>query len=710
MTSISTISLTILLSVSTPLFSQSVAASRAPRILVTSKIDESRPHTLSGNTRGEANAQNDRGKVADDFAMDHMLLQLKRPAERESAFQKYVDELHDSSSPNFHKWLTAGEIGQAYGPAQQDIDAVTGWLQSHGFTVNTVYPNGMTVDFSGTATQVQGAFGTEIHKLEVNGKSHVANMSDPQIPAALAPAVTGVVSLHDFRPHSMKKSRAQYTFTSSGGTQYQAVVPGDLATIYNFSPLYAAGLSGQGQTIAVIEDSNLYSTADWTTFRSTFGLSQYSGGTLSTVHPAPLRGGSNCLNPGYNSDGSEAILDAEWATAAAPSAAVVVASCADSATTSGLLIAIQNLVNGSSPPPIISISFGECEAFNGASANAAFNTVYQQAAAEGVSVLVSAGDDGAAGCDAGTLAATHGIAVSAWASTPYNVAVGGTDFADTYQGTASTYWKATNNTYFDSALSYVPEIPWNDSCASALLATHFGYSTGYGVNGFCGSAIAQKSQYLAVVAGSGGPSGCATGAPSANGVVGGTCQGYAKPAWQSGAAGIPGDGVRDIPDVSFFAGNGIWGHFYVLCYSDTRNGGASCAGAPSSWAGVGGTSVGTPILAGIQAIVNQKMGSAQGNPNPVYYKLAASSLAGSIFNSVNQGDITVNCAGGLNCFGIAFEGRARGTGATFAGNGALSTSSQSFSPAYVAASGWNFATGLGSINAYNLVNNWKAGQ
>jgi len=561
----------------------------------------------------------------------------------------------------------------------------------------------MTVEFSGTAGLVRAAFHTEIHYLEVNGQRHIANTSDPQIPEALAPVVAGVVSLHDFRPHHMMKARGDYTYTSSGST-FHAVVPADLATIYNLNPLFTAAtpITGKGQTIVVVEDTDLYSTADWTTFRSTFGLSGYTSGSLATVHPAPASGTNNCADPGVPSGGDdgEAILDAEWASAAAPGAAIQVAACADTSTTFGGLIAVQNLIN-TSKPAIISMSYGECEAENGATANAAYNSAFQQAAAEGISVFVSAGDEGAASCDAGATGATHGIGVSGFASTPNNVAVGGTDFGDTYAGTTSTYWNSTNTSTYGSVKSYIPEIPWNDSCASLLLAKYNKFTTTYGSAGFCGSTTASNDGYEVVAGGSGGPSGCASGSPSSAGVVGGTCKGYAKPSWQSSVT--PADGVRDIPDVSLFAANGVWGHYYVFCWSHTKAGGAACSGAPSSWSGAGGTSFASPILAGIQALVNQHMGSAQGNPNPVYYKLAAAN-GQTIFHSVTQGDNDVNCGGTVDCYGATAS--VKGGRGPAPVNGALSTSSTTYAPAYDAGAGWNFATGLGSVNAYNLVMGW----
>ena len=679
---------------------QTLDGARTARPLITQTIIESRLHTLEGNTRPEATAENDRGAVTHDFALDHMLLQLRRSPEQEAAFDRYLEDVQNPKSADYHHWLTAAQICERFGPATEDIRTVTGWLESHGFTVDNVQPSGMIIDFSGNAGQVAEAFHTEIHELEGNGQRHVANMSDPKIPEALAPAVVGIVSLHDFTPHSMRRARPDYTFTSGGAT-YQALVPADLATIYDLNPLFTGGVTGKGQTIAVIEDTDLYSSADWTTFRSTFGLSSYSSGSLATVHPAPASGKTNCTDPGVNSDDVEAILDAEWASAAAPNAAIQVASCANTRTTFGGFIALQNMINAASHPSVVSISYGECEAENGATSNAAINALYKQGVGEGISVFVSAGDEGAASCDAGASAATHGIGVSAFASTPYNVAVGGTDFADSYEGTNSTYWNSTNTATYGSAKSYIPEIPWNDSCASVFLSTYLGYSTPYGTNGFCNSSTASADGLLVVAAGSGGPSGCATGSPSSSGVVSGSCAGYAKPSWQV-ATGNPNDGVRDIPDVSLFAANGVWGHYYVFCFTDPRNGGAPCTGAPSGWAGAGGTSFSSPILAGIQALVNQNYG-AQGNPNPTYYHMAATTTG--VFHDVTLGDMDVNCTGTTDCYDSTASSSGR-RGRTSYTQGVLSTSSSSYAPAYSTTPGWDFATGLGSVDATQLVNNW----
>lgn len=687
--------------------SAQVGHERHKHPLITQSIDESKLTRLPGNTHPQAKTANDRGPVADSLPMEHLLLQLNRSPEQEQDLQKFIEELQTKASPNFHGWLTAQEFGDRFGVAQEDLDSIVRWLESHGFRINIVYPNGTVIDFSGTAGQVRSAFRTEIHNLEFKGEKHISNMSDPQIPAALAPAVSGIVSLNDFRPramHKLRKAHASFTFDSFGPTY--ALVPGDLATIYNLNPLFAAGYSGQGQTIVLIEDTDVFSANDWSIFRSTLGLAGYSSASFSSIHPAPVSGPTNCGPPGIIApNDAEAILDAEWASAAAPSAAIEMASCADTATTFGGLIAIQNLINASGQPPsIMSISYGQCETVNGAAANAAYNATYQQAVAEGVSIFVASGDSGAAGCDNSVSEATHGIAVNAFASTPYNVAVGGTDFSDTYFGTNSTYWSASNTSTFGSALSYIPEIPWNDSCAGQLINNYEGYGQTYGPNSLCNDPFIGVLLQT-TVAGGGGPSGCATGASASGDVVNGSCQGWPKPSWQS-VPGNPSDGVRDTPDVSLFAADGLWGHYYVFCWSDTVNGGAACGGDPSGWSGAGGTSFSAPILAGVQALINQRTGTRQGNPNPVYYQLAANQYAAGsaagcdsssgngtsaacVFYDVSMGDMDVNCSGNANCF-----------------QGVLSTSNTSFQPAYGTTTGWDFATGIGTVNVTNLVNSW----
>ena len=273
----------------------------------------------------------------------------------------------------------------------------------------------------------------------------------------------------------MLRPKAEYTISPTT----LAVVPGDLARIYNLNPAFAAGYTGKGQTIVLIEDTDLYSgTADWTSFRKTFGLNQYTSGSLTQMHPTSSSG-SGCIDPGVSYAADEAALDVEWASAAAPGATIVMASCADTTAAFGGFIALQNLLLNPNPPGLVSISYGEPETVSGEAQNAFINTLYQMAAAEGVSVFVSSGDSAAAGADRYGAEAIFGVTVSSFASTIYNVAVGGTDFGDFAAGSSPDYWNPVNGQYYDSAKSYVPEIPWNDSCGSTAAATYYGFASTY---------------------------------------------------------------------------------------------------------------------------------------------------------------------------------------------------------------------------------------
>jgi subtilase family serine protease len=655
-------------------------------------VDESKLVRLEGNTHIAARPEFDQGAVPDDFFMGHIQLQLKRSPEREQALEQFIDKLHDAASPSFHHWLTAEELGKQFGPARQDIDQVIDWLRTHGFQIGTVYTSGMLIDFAGTAAQVRDAFHTEIHRYIVDGAEYTANASDPRIPAELESIVMGPASLYSFRRHA-HRTRTHLTEPFHGVTQYY-LTPADFATIYNVSPLWAAGITGAGQTVAVLEDSDML-MSDWQTFVSSFGLASY-GGTFATVHP-------NCSDPGTNGDEIEVAVDAEGVTTFAPGAAVQVAACPSTRTTDGDITAAANLLNMANPPEIFSDSYGGCEAQTTKSYQALIASTWQQAVAEGVSVFVAAGDEGADECGYGRRYATTGISVDGTASTPYDVAVGGTDFSDVANGTASTYWSTTNSPAGGSALSYIPEIPWNGTCASNILAQYLGYADGLT---FCNSATGEGGAYQQV-------SDAASGGPSSL---------YAKPSWQAGVVGIHADRTRDIPDVSLFASAGVYDQSIVSCMSDSAEGGVPCDYQnlkDTYYSSGGGTSCSAPSFAGIQALVDQKVGSKQGNPNPVLYQLAAGEYGSSgspnsgnlsscnaskgnsigsscIFYDVTQGDIDIPCqVGSPDCYSAAGDQY-----------GVLSTSTTQESIAYGATHGWDFATGLGSVNVTNLVNAW----
>jgi subtilase family serine protease len=699
--------------------------------LIGGKVDESLRTTLVGNTLPVANAQNDRGRVSDKLPVNHAQLLLGRSAAQEKALVKLIADLHNPKSARYHQWLTAAQFGARFGADESDINKITSWLKSHDLKVNSVSVGRSVIDFSGNAGEIRETFGTEIHNITVDGQHHIANMSNPRIPTALASVVRGVVSLNDFYGRPDMVSRAKPGLTAgcfSGSFPCLAVVPADFQTIYNLNPLFANGITGKGQTIVVVEDTGIgdgatqtLSDVDWKTFRKTFGLSSYTHASFEQDSPAPVAGTTDCVAPGITRDEGEATLDAEWASASAPDAKIRMVSCANTST-GGVLIALENLVNSANPPAIVSASYGECETFMGNAQNATFSATYQQGVAEGMTFFASSGDESSVSCDADQNNARHGIAVSGYASTPYDTAVGGTDFGDIISqctlaegGTLAglkkcdkKYWNKTNTSVYGSAKSYIPEIPWNTSCASEVFATFVtGSAVTYGSGGFCNSTTGKR--FITTASGSGGPSGCVTGQPMKFNVVSGSCQGYAKPAYQVGVFGNPADGVRDIPDVSLFAANGLWNHFYMYCDS---NGGNCQAGHPENWGAAGGTSFSSPIFAGIMALINQKTGSRQGLANTELYALGAAEFGASgnakcnstlgtkgasscVFHDVTEGDFNVPCVGKNNCYDPSGQ------------FGVGSASDTSYEPIYKATPGWDYTTGLGTVNVTNLVNAWQ---
>jgi subtilase family serine protease len=721
------------------------ASAQTPQPRLTAAIDESALVPLAGNTPAAAfDSVNDLGPVADTLALDHLKLVLARDAATEARLEQRIDAMHQPGSSTYHQWLTAEQLGAEYGVAASDIAVIGRWLAGHGFRVNGTYKGGFVIDFSGTAGQVREAFHATLHNLSLpDGTTHVANVADPQIPAALAPVIQGVATLHDFFPQSRAVMRGavaydgatnswQPRFTLPNGNRTAEVVgPYDFATIYNLLPLWRRGYTGTGVTIAVIEDSNLAHPSDWSSFRHTFGMDQFTGGSFRQVYPQALNGAPSCENPGQNGDEIEAALDAEWASATAPEAAVELVACANGKTASGLDSAILNLLD-TAAPDIISDSYGGCETITGAAEIALENLEEQQAAAQGVTFFIAQGDNGPDQCASYTARfVSTGINSGDNTASAYAVDVGGTDFMAQYNADAhgipvSRFWSGVNDpTTLQSALSYIPEIPWNDSCASPQRygdPVYGGYKVAYGPGGFCNTSLARKDGFQNTGAGSGEPSTCFTGKPAIRGVVGGTCKGNPKPAWQSGVPGIPHDGLRDQPDIAFFAADGYWGSFYVECLSDAAQGGAACtADNDALLLGGGGTSFAAPAMAGIQALVDQKFGR-QGNANYVYYALAAQQFqqltpsacnasstdgtlpaAACVFNDIQKGDNALPC--GANAKGEAYD--CYGDSLTLLGE--LSTATTKPAPAYPAHIGYDFPTGLGSINATRLFDAWPRG-
>ena len=687
------------------------AAPAAP--LVTGAISNSVVTALASSMPGALVGATDGGAIAASSSFDHVTLVLKRPPARQAALDALVASQTDPASASFHQWLTVPELRADYGPAAADVAAVTGWLASQGFHVNAVSPTGMSIDFSGTATEVAAAFHTELHSFSKAGGTYIGPVATPAVPAALSAVVDGVVLSNVF-PHTLRtapsalqkslgahgtvqKVGTSYTMVANGTTFY-AVTPSDFATIYDLtqtrSGFLGASFTGQKQTIAVAEQTDI-NPADWNSFRSTFGLGGYAG-KLSITHPG------GCTDPGFTADEGEAALDAEWTAAVAPSATIVEAACSGGTFGFGVMTSLMNLVEGGTTADSISVSYGGSEQGNGLTFLDAWANLVEEAAAQGISVFVSSGDGASDINDTGADLGTNGLSVNGLATPPNDTAVGGTDFYDTALGENSRYWSKTNSASGGSAKSYVPEIPWDNSCSNAVNYKAAGAS-GPIVNCNKEAPTAAGYIYQNVVGGSGGES-----------LI------FPKPSYQSTAVpGVPNDGVRDIPDISLFAANGFWNHFYLECMSNTAEGGVPCDFSnPADFLGsaFGGTSFAAPDFAGIAALVAEADGGRVGNMAPRLYGIAALQYADSVlkksclatngnavsaacvFYDETAGDNTVACeAGTPNC--------ATNANATL-GIGVLSTSAKVADAAFPATTGYDLATGLGSVNITNLIVNY----
>jgi Pro-kumamolisin, activation domain len=675
---------------------------------VTAQVDDTRTVQLKGNVHPLARPEFDSGAVADSQPMTRMLLTLERSAAQETALQQLMDAQQTKGSASYHAWLTPAQFGTQFGPSDADVQAVTDWLTKQGFQVAKVAAGRSAIEFNGTVAQVRNAFHTEIHKFAVNGEEHIANVSEPSIPAALAPVVKGVAALNTFPRKAHLHNKGVYRWQRDTGQIKPlftfgtpanfAMAPADFAKIYNIP----AGADGTGQTIAVIGQSNI-NAQDVIDFRTLFGLPQ----NFTQANNVIVNGPDPGLQLGTG-DEQESDLDVEWAGAVAPGATILLVTSSTTQSnptqiTPGIDLSALYAVDNNLAS-VISESYGSCEPGLGAAGNQFYNALWEQAAAQGITVVVSTGDSGSAGCDPTANfpnEATNGIAVSGIASTPFNVAVGGTDFIASAQPVTppNQYWSATNGPTFASALMYIPETTWDDSACAIM------YPQACSVVDPNGADIA---------AGSGGPSNCAI-------FSGSNCsKGYSIPAYQIGVnKQFP--AVRTIPDVSLFASNGQNGVAVITCQADVNPNGASCSlSSPfTDFSLLGGTSAATPPFGAIVALISQATGGGRlGNLNYGLYSLAANDTnytgglcnsstaagpaAGCVFNDVTTGNIGVACLLGSTS---AVDGgtswchsQAGGTtlGVTFFNN----------SVAFAAGPEYDAATGLGSVNVANLLTAW----
>ena len=654
-----------MLSLATMMSAQAIPAAR----MIASPINNADRISLSGSLRPEVKHAVDLGPVNTSLMAHHVTLVLQRSTVRQAALDQYLSNVQNPKSAEYHHWLTPSVYGSRFGASTDDVQAIATWLQSQGLSIEKISSAANMIMFTGSVGQLQTAFSTSIHSLSVNGETHMANVSEPLLPRALAPAVKSLLGLNDFHPRSNAREAAKAKFNTktsriepeltlfdSSDTPYLYADPGDIATIYD-TPNAALNTSykgttydGTGITVGVAGDSDV-DLAPVSNYHTAF-----LGETSSNVNlPTVIVDGAD---PGTNNDEVESWLDLEVLGGIAPKATINYYTSDDSDLSSGLFNAIYRAINDNTVS-ILSVSFGECEANTGAAEAQSLGELFQQASAQGITVTVSSGDSGAAGCDnSGVATAMNGLGVNGLGSSPYVTSVGGTDY-DALAASFATYVTESNSgvsPYYVTALSYIPEKPWNDSTS---------------VNG----SLASNQPLLN------------GGATDIIGGGGGKSIVFTKPAFQSSLT--PADGARDVPDVSFLAGNGLYGATWVLCQASLEFG-PDCATtngqftSSSRFSGVGGTSAATPAFAGMLALVEQAMGSRLGNVNSVLYKLAADKYS-TVFHDITNGNNAVVCTSGTADCG-----------------------SNGFTTGYDAAPGYDLASGLGSVDAAAMLANWTS--
>ncbi|MDE3166556.1 MAG: S8 family serine peptidase [Acidobacteriota bacterium] len=576
----------------------------AQRDRITQTVDPARRFTLAGHVPPLARAEYDQGAVPGDMALTALALAIAPSAAQQAELDRLLAAQRDPSSPDYRRWLTPDEFAARFGLSPADAASLTAWLTARGFHVTAVARARNLISFTGTARQVENAFGTPIHRYLVHGELHFSNSLDPSLPAAFRGIVTSLRGLNDFRPSPRAAVRRPVSlYTSSKGNHYLA--PDDIAALYDVQPLYDAGLNGSGQTIAIVGQTGI-TLADIQQFRSYFNL---------TASDPQIVLVPNLGDPGIvKNDLVEANLDIQWAGAVARGASIVYVYSRN------VMDAVQYAID-QDLAPVVSMSYGNCEAQTLRGDAQTLRSWAQQANAQGMTWISASGDSGGADC-ASTLTGAGVASIDLPSGIPEVTSVGGTTLNE---GTGA-YWNSSNTASKASIIGYIPEVAWNDTLND--------------------------------------------GTPSAGG--GGASVYFAKPSWQSGP-GVPSDGARDVPDISLAASAD---HDGYLVYSS------------GTLSVVGGTSASAPVAAGIAAILNQRIASTTGasgvgNINPQIYSLWQT-VPGA-FHDVVSGDnnVTITC-------------------------GARSRGCISGTYGFSAGPGYDQATGLGSVDAYQLVSSFNA--
>ncbi|MGI4827402.1 MAG: S53 family peptidase, partial [Janthinobacterium lividum] len=571
----------VLFSLTLPVLAQETTSKPTPRL--TGAIVGGPQAVLTGSQPLRVKTATDLGAVANDQPLKGITLVFNRSSAQETDLQGLLAAQQNPASPLYHQWLTPDQFAARFGVADSDISAVENWLQTQGFSIDSVGRSRNRINFSGNAGQVSQAFGAPLHHYKVQGVTHTAPAADLSVPAALASMVSGVLHLSDLRPHP-ELQRLHPSYTSSK-TEAHYLTPVDLATMYDVSSVYSAGFNGAGQSVAIVGQSAVDPT-DISRFQAAEGFSA----NLPTQVLVPGTGVSSFEG---DRDEAESDIDLEYASGMAQGAHFFFVYTGDDQYY-GALDALQYAVE-ENIAPVISASYGDCEIDVGASYSNMYNTlVGEQANAQGQTIFAASGDEGSTGCAPDTGSNLNAVQLESLsaefpAALPTVTGMGGTQMV-TGASTAgtSTYWtSASGSDVAGSLRSYVPEVVWNEDNAT------YGLSSGGG----------------------------------------GVSTIFGRPTWQTGVPGITTGNYRLVPDLALQASGGNPG--YLICSSDSSvlqeyaitsscNSGFRDSTTGELEAGYGGTSFAAPVMAGLLAVLNQATHSTgQGNINPTLYALAS---------------------------------------------------------------------------------------
>jgi kumamolisin len=490
--------------------------------------------------------------------------------------------LYDPSSPNYHQYLTPDEFAQQFGPTAEQRQAVIDYLTKQGFTVTQAYTD--LIDFSGSESQAEQVFGVTINDyLGPDGRIFYSNATLPKLPAYLASTITTISGLDNANRFShppipgnnvpaVDPNAGSNCPTAGqggggggggifGGGSQVAYIPSQFAKAYNYDALHSAGLNGEGQTVGVFELDG-YSQSDIQAYTQCFG-----GGSV------PIQ---NVILDGFNGQpGAGAIeveLDVEVIVSQAPHLAKLIVYEAPN-TTQGYNDEFARIVKDRTP--VISVSWGDCEKNMGQQEANQENQFFQQAAAQGQTILVASGDSGSASCfQLGGTGFDTSLNADDPAAQPYVTAVGGTNLS------------------LNSDNSYQSETVWN--------AGFLGGASGGGISQFWKHPSWQT-----------GP----------------------------GVQNQYSNGMRETPDVALDADPATGYPVYCTAGSTcSGSGGVFGGGSSGGWLTVGGTSAAAPMWAAMVALANEQAAktgkSTLGFLNPALYRIGSGSNYSRDFHDI----------------------------------------------------------------------------